>query len=102
MMRHSKLEMTGRYTRPRAVDLEAAALMVPSLKPVEDKREATAATGTDGKAAQDMRASAGAGYESADNRNILFMEQVASIRMQNVNPLVEGSSPSPVNGLREA
>ena len=25
LMRHSKLEMTGRYTRPRAVDIEAAA-----------------------------------------------------------------------------
>ena len=25
MMRHSTLELTGRYTRPRAVDIEAAA-----------------------------------------------------------------------------
>ena len=33
MMRHSKLELTGRYTRPRAVDIEAAASMLPSLKP---------------------------------------------------------------------
>ena len=33
LMRHSSLELTGRYTRPRAVDIEAAASMLPSLKP---------------------------------------------------------------------
>src|SRR5262249_44932851 len=30
MMRHSTLELTGRYTRPRAVDIEARAAMLPS------------------------------------------------------------------------
>ncbi len=49
LMRHSKLEMTQKYTRPRAVDLEAAAMMVPSLKPVANRPAAQAATGTDGK-----------------------------------------------------
>jgi integrase len=49
MMRHSKLEMTGRYTRPRAVDMESAASMLPSLKPTEDENERLAATGTDPK-----------------------------------------------------
>ena len=48
MMRHSKLEMTGRYTRPRAVDMDAASAMLPSLKPVEAKPEVNQATGTDG------------------------------------------------------
>ena len=48
LMRHSKLEMTGRYTRPRAVDIEAAAGLLPSLKPKGDEPEALAATGTDG------------------------------------------------------
>ncbi len=48
MMRHSKLEMTGRYTRPRAVDIEAAASMLPSLKPQGDKPDSLAATGTHG------------------------------------------------------
>jgi len=49
MMRHSTLELTGRYTRPRAVDIEAAAGMLPSLKPESDNPEsiALAATGTD-------------------------------------------------------
>ena len=49
MMRHSKLEMTGRYTRPRAVDMESAASMLPSLRPTEDETESLAATGTDGR-----------------------------------------------------
>jgi hypothetical protein len=47
LMRHSSLELTGRYTRPRAVDIEAAASMLPSLKPEGDRPEALAATGTD-------------------------------------------------------
>jgi integrase len=47
LMRHSTLELTGRYTRPRAVDIETAAGMLPSLKPEEDRPEALAATGTD-------------------------------------------------------
>ncbi len=32
-MRHSTLELTGRYTRPRALDLERAASALPSLRP---------------------------------------------------------------------
>jgi integrase len=48
IMRHSSLELTGRYTRPRAVDIEAAASMLPSLKPMGYEPEALAATGTEG------------------------------------------------------
>jgi len=44
----STLELTGRYTRPRAVDIEATASMLPSLKPTGDRPEALAMTGTDG------------------------------------------------------
>src|SRR5436190_21101664 len=47
MMRHSTLELTGRYTKPRAVDIEAAASMLPSLKPEPDRTRSLAATGTD-------------------------------------------------------
>src|SRR5262249_17020635 len=49
MMRHSSLELTGRYTRPRAVDIEAAAGLLPSLKPVAIQM--LEATGTDGAGA---------------------------------------------------
>jgi integrase len=48
LMRHSSLELTGRYTKPRAVDIEAAASKLPSLKPEDDQPETLAATGTDG------------------------------------------------------
>ena len=51
LMRHSTLELTGRYTRPRAVDIENAASMLPSLKPSEDRPESLAATGTEGQLA---------------------------------------------------
>jgi Phage integrase family len=47
LMRHSTLELTGRYTRPRAVDIEAVASMLPSLKPEGSQPESAAATGTD-------------------------------------------------------
>jgi hypothetical protein len=33
IMRHSTLELTNRYTRPRALDIELAARSLPSLKP---------------------------------------------------------------------
>ncbi len=48
LMRHSTLELTGRYTRPRAVDIEAAACRLPSLRPTGDRTEGLALTGTDG------------------------------------------------------
>src|SRR5262249_37094675 len=47
LMRHSTLELTGRYTRPRVVDLDAATRSLPSLRPNPTDREALAATGTD-------------------------------------------------------
>jgi|SRR5271157_5554654 len=46
-MRHSSLELTGRYTRPRAVDIESAAALLPSLKPSPPETEAAVMTGTD-------------------------------------------------------
>ena len=51
LMRHSTLELTGRYTRPRAVDIEKAAESLPSLRPDADRPNAStlAATGTDGQ-----------------------------------------------------
>jgi integrase len=46
LMRHSTLELTGRYTRPRMFDMESAASALPSLRPTSP--ETAAATGTDG------------------------------------------------------
>ena len=51
MMRHSSLELTGRYTRPRAVDIEAATSKLPSLKvdAPQAEKAVLAATGTDSR-----------------------------------------------------
>jgi hypothetical protein len=46
-MRHSTLELTGRYTRSRVADIEAAASKLPCLKPEGDKPEMAVMTGTD-------------------------------------------------------
>ena len=48
LMRHSTLELTGRYTRPRMHDVEGAIGALPSLRPDPPAREAGSATGTDG------------------------------------------------------
>ena len=54
VMRHATPGLTDRYTRPRAIDVEAAALSVPSLKPEADKPDASIlkATGTEGSSGQ--------------------------------------------------
>jgi integrase len=46
-MRHSTLELTGRYTRPRVADLERATDALPSLRPADREPVTLAATGTD-------------------------------------------------------
>ena len=92
MMRHSKLEMTGRYTRPRAVDLDAAASMLPSLKPEGDKPESLAMTGTDSIADTPQNALTVKSYGCNQHP----YQGVMTISGRYVNPLVEGSSPSPV------
>jgi hypothetical protein len=54
MMRHSKLELTGQYTRPRLVDLNRATESLPSLRPDHSGPEVStlAATGTDNAVSQ--------------------------------------------------
>src|SRR5262249_8296310 len=71
LMRHSKLEMTQKYTRPRPVDLEAAAMKIPSLKPSGSKPATMAATGTDGTGPEIQGASAGAGCENGHRRKTI-------------------------------
>jgi integrase len=96
MMRHSKLEMTGRYTRPRAVDMDAAAAMLPSLQPTPDRSVASVMTGTDPQPIFSPNATQNATLESAYGWNSNDGLEVASMTGRKVNPLVEGSSPSPV------
>ena len=49
MMRHSTLELTGRYTRPRMHDLASATAAMPTLRPDAPDAEPMAATGTEGR-----------------------------------------------------
>jgi hypothetical protein len=49
IMRDSTLELTGRYTRPRAVDIDGAVAKLPSLKPSENDAEQAVMTGADGR-----------------------------------------------------
>src|SRR5262249_53999073 len=49
LMRHSSLEMTNRYTRPRVHDIEGAVSALPSLRPRSEGPERAAGTGTDGQ-----------------------------------------------------
>src|SRR3954470_10917748 len=53
LMRHSKMEMTDRYTRPRMHDIEGAAAGMPSLRPHRPGPAISAATGTDGQPVND-------------------------------------------------
>jgi integrase len=91
LMRHSTLDLTDRYTRPRVVDLERAALALPELRPAPRSREARAATGTDGPA---PGATASATADDSDDPNPSAGKSVASSDQRNHNPRVGGSSPS--------
>ncbi len=68
LMRHSSLELTDRYTRPRAADIENAASMLPSLKPSGDQPESLAMTGTDATLTLRMTTPQNAPSEEADRR----------------------------------
>ena len=100
LMRHSTLELTGRYTRPRAVDIEAAAGMLPSLKPTGDRPEAMVMTGTDAILAFDSTATENATDPDDDDPKPLVGIPVASSGQRSHNPQVRRSSRLP--GIRDS
>jgi integrase len=69
-MRHSTLELTGRYTRPRVADLERATDALPSLRPAEPQPGTLAATGTDPA----PNATPVATDSAEDSRNLLSVQ----------------------------
>jgi integrase len=69
LMRHSTLELTGRYTRPRVADIEAATSMLPTLKPSGDRPASLAATGTDGATDKQSLAPSLLHFETAEGRH---------------------------------
>jgi hypothetical protein len=90
MMRHSKLEMTGRYTRPRVVDMENAALLLPSLVTAVKQPEVLAAIGTDEMSDQKGRATSGATRPKAPRRNVLPINGVTSNHVRKVKSVGRG------------
>jgi integrase len=91
LMRHSTLELTGRYTRPRVADMEAAAQALPSLRSAPRDREARAATETEGNASCATQNAPG---REDEEPNPLPFKVVTSSGERNHNPRVGGSSPS--------
>ncbi len=99
-MRHSTLELTGRYTRPRVADLERAAESLPDLAPRPKTAEPLAATGTDSgriaTAIADAAPSAdqnATAVEPAEPKALLF-KMDASNEPRIHKPRVGGSNPT--------
>jgi integrase len=69
LMRLSSDELVNRYTRPRTVDIEAAAGKLPALKPVGDRPEALVATGTDGATHEQTLAPPLLHFQTAEGRH---------------------------------
>ncbi len=76
LMRHSKEEMTARYTRPRPVDVDAGAEKIPSLKPVEAIPAEAFMTGTDSTpVARSIATEVGAYACKSHNGNAIGMDR---------------------------
>jgi integrase len=87
MMRHSTLELTGRYTRPRAVDIEAAAEMIPSLKPeADDLSERVVMTGTDSSPVSVSSATENATSAFVDESSSNAAKEFASTEHRSAKP----------------
>ena len=87
MMRHSTLELTGRYTRPRAVDIEAAAGMMPSLRPkADDPSERVVMTGTGSSPASVSGATEDATLAYVDESNSKAARVFASTEQRSAKP----------------
>ncbi len=86
MMRHSSLELTGRYTRPRAVDIDAAAELMPSLKPCDKAAERAIMTGTDSGPVISASATENATLESNDDSNANALKVFTSIEERSAKP----------------
>jgi integrase len=82
LMRHSKLELTGRYTRPRDVDLAAATRALPTLRSRQPGTDPVLTAAASATAAED------------DEPNPFSNNALASSDTRNHNPRVGGSSPS--------
>jgi integrase len=73
-MRHSTRELTERYTRPRAADIDAAVERLPSLRPDDTRSERVIMTGTDpAPIATDLTTAADSDSPNSNGGNVLTM-----------------------------
>ncbi len=80
IMRHSSLELTGRYTKPRTEEIERAAALLPSLKP--ERTDVLDGTATE--------------YATTvltGGRNPVTGQEVTSFESRSTEPKVIGSNP---------
>ncbi len=91
-LRHSSRALTQKYIRPRAVDIDAVAGMLPSLKPTNERPEALAATGTDGAGGTADSALTAQGQRAWDGdwRVVSPTDAMAGLEVQ---PLVHAECP---------
>ena len=95
MMRHSTLELTGRYTRPRVVDIEAAAGLLPILKlDADDRSDWKVMTGTDPQPVSRHGATENATEPTANACNPHAGQVFASMERRSAKP----SSPVRIGG----
>jgi integrase len=75
-MRHSNSALTDHYVRPRAVQVEAVASMLPTLKPTEDDSERVIMTGTDSRPVSVSNTPSDTPEETVDESNVLSLEDL--------------------------
>jgi hypothetical protein len=100
VMRHSTLELTGRYTRPRAVYIEAAAAKLTSLRPEADQPEAAAMTCTDARPIL-LDATQNATADSTDRRKSNTGDGTRTHDLRIMRPHPENPNAPKDNDLRQ-
>jgi hypothetical protein len=86
LMRHSTLELTGRYTKLRSVDIEAGVSRLPSLKPDEPQSERTTITRTGSKPVCIPSATQNATKETAYDCNYNADKVFTSTKQRSAKP----------------
>jgi integrase len=99
LMRHSTLELSGRYTRPRQHDLDSAVAALPALRPESPAPDAMKATGTDPGNPVARYPSATGGTRTS--RKSYTLKDLMETGARNHNPRVGGSSPSAATQIEQ-
>ncbi len=88
-MRHSTTKLTERYIRPRRADIDAAAEMLPSLRPKNPQAEVAVRTGTD----SGPSATGSATDDSESDCKPNALHTLSMVGHRSTEPKVTGSNP---------